>query len=459
MARTLPKPHPPSKPKTNRTREPPHTPQTGAPLPPHRAHIGPPRALIPTEIVPRLNHQPPKPLPDACLYFQVHQPSRLLPSGPADDRDLSREDHPMNAAILDRVAERCYLPANRMFQRMIAKHGGRFRMALSISGTLIDQLKQYRPDVLASFQELVAGGGVELLAETYYHSLAFVYSNKEFERQVDLHLNTLEDLFHIRPRVFSNTELIYNDAIAAKAETMGFDGVVAEGVEWNLSGNSPNFLYRAPRTARVKTLPRNLQLSDDLGFRFAQPEWPDYPLTPRKFARWLGESPGDIVNLFMGYETIGEHQSAESGIFDFWENLPEAVENAGLQWVTPTEAVELYRASQEYSCKHLTSWTDGEHDLSAWTANSMQHNAIERLHALEDKIHAANDPDLTHIWGKMQTSNHLHWMSTKHGADGSGHSPLIPYPSPREAHQRFIAVLDGLESKLDRTINSTPRVA
>ena len=391
-------------------------------------------------------------MPDICLYFQVHQPNRLLArDAPRLGGPLAFEDEAMDAAVLGRVCDTCYLPANRMFQRLIARHGGRFRMALSISGTLIDQLERHRPDVLDSFRELVAGGAVELLAETYYHSLAFLHSNKEFDRQVDLHLEKIEEIFHVRPRVFRNTELIYSDAIAAKAETLGFDGVLAEGVERNLKGKSPNFLYRAPQTARIKTLLRNSWLSDDLGFRFSEPAWQDHPLTPEKFSAWLADSPGDLVNLFMGYETIGEHQHADTGIFRFWETLPDAVEEAGLQWVTPTEAVELYRASREYPCRFLTSWTDGERDLSAWTDNSMQREAIARLHDLEKDVIAANDATLTHAWAKLQTSNHFHWMSTKGGADGGAHSPLIPYPSPREAHARFMRVLDDLEAELKAT--------
>ena len=185
----------------------------------------------------------------------------------------------MNREILSKVAEKCYLPANRMFKRLIEANEGRFRIALSLSGTVIEQMQLYRPDVLESFQELVASGGVELLAETYYHSLAFVHSNKEFERQVELHLQKIEEVFFVRPRVFRNTELIYNDAIAAKAEMMGFDGIIAEGVERNLVGRSPNFLYRAPDTAKIKTLLRNIPLSDDLGFRFSDAAWPEYPLT------------------------------------------------------------------------------------------------------------------------------------------------------------------------------------
>lgn len=376
-------------------------------------------------------------MPDICLYFQVHQPNRLSAPGiPA-----VAEDDDLNAAILSRVAEQCYLPANRMFQRLIREQAGRFRFALSISGTAIGQMERHRPDVLQSFQELVAGGGVELLAETHHHSLAFIHSNKEFDRQVDLHLEKLEQIFHVRPRVFRNTELIYNDAIAAKAETMGFDGILAEGVERNLKGKSPNFLYRAPETARIKTLLRNSWLSDDIGFRFSDPSWQDHPLSTSKYASWLADSPGDLVNLFLGYETIGAHQPAATGIFGFWEQLPDALIEAGLQWVTPSEAVDLYRAAREYPCRLLTSWTDAERDLSAWTGNAMQREALARVYELGKKIAARNEPVLTEAWARLQTSNHFHWMSTKPGA-GAIHRP---YPSAKDAHRRLVDAVEHLE--------------
>ncbi len=390
-------------------------------------------------------------MPDVCLYFQVHQPNRLLPYDFFRiGENATYEDEAMNAEILSKVAENCYLPANRMFKRLIEENEGRFRMALSISGVVIEQLQRYRPDVLESFQQLVATGGVELLAETYYHSLAFVHSNKEFDRQVELHLQMLEEVFSVRPRVFRNTELIYNDAIAAKAETMGFDGVIAEGIEWNLNGQSPNFPYRAPTTARIKTLLRNHGLSDDLGFRIVDPAWSEYPLTPAKFTGWLAECDGDVVNLFMDYETIGEHQSKDTGIFDFWEAMPSAVDEAGLQWVTPSEAVDLYRASREYSSQKLSSWADQERDLSAWMGNVMQQEAIAKVHRLEAEILAANDPELTDIWAKMQTSDHFYWMSTKGGTDGSIHSYITPYPSPYDAYIYFMNVLADLQIRLRR---------
>jgi alpha-amylase len=390
-------------------------------------------------------------MPDVCLYFQVHQPNRLLPYDFFKiGENATYEDEAMNLEILNKVAEKCYLPANRMFQRLVEQNDGRFRMALSISGTLIEQLERHRPDVLESFKDLVASGSVELLAETYYHSLSFVHSNKEFDRQVDMHLEKLEDVFHVRPRVFRNTELIYNDAIAAKAETMGFDGIIAEGVEWNLDGQSPNFLYRAPTTARIKTLLRNIPLSDDLGFRFSDRNWPEFPLTPEKFASWLTECEGDVVNLFMDYENIGEHQWEDTGIFEFWKTMPEAVAEAGLQWVTPSEAVELYRASREYSSERLSSWADAERDLSAWMGNVMQQEAIAKVHGLEHKILAVNDPALTDTWAKMQTSDHFYWMSTKGGTDGSVHSYFTPYPSPYDAYIYFMNVLADLQIRLRR---------
>lgn len=391
-------------------------------------------------------------MPDVCLYFQVHQPNRLIPY------DFFRigehafyEDDGLNGEILSKVAEKCYLPANALFQKAIKQSRGRFRMALSISGTVIEQMEHHRPDVLKSFQDLVATGNVELLAETYYHSLAILHSKKEFERQVERHLDKLEDVFQIRPRVFRNTELIYNDAIAAKVETMGFDGIIAEGIEQNLDGQSPNFTYRAPTTARIKTLLRNHVLSDDLGFRIVDPSWSEYPLTAEKFARWLAACDGDVVNLFMDYETIGEHQSKDTGIFDFWEAMPGAIEEAGLQWVTPSESVELYRASREYSSQKLSSWADKERDLSAWMGNTMQQEAIAKVHRLESEILAANDPELTDIWAKMQTSDHFYWMSTKGGTDGNIHTYFTPYPSPYDAYIYFMNVLADLQIRLRRT--------
>jgi alpha-amylase len=390
-------------------------------------------------------------MPHACLYFQVHQPNRLIPY------DFFRigqhafyEDDGLNAEVLSKVAEKCYLPVNALFKKAIEKTHGRFRMTLSISGTVIEQMQHHRPDVLKSFQDLVATGSVELLAETYYHSLAILHSKKEFERQVERHLETLESVFHVRPRVFRNTELIYNNAIAAQAETMGFDGIMAEGVPWVLNGQSPNHVYRAPYVTRLKTLLRNAPLSDDLGFRFSDQNWSEWPLTPEKFAGWVKQAPGDVVNLFMDYETIGEHQWKDSGVFEFWEKLPEVMLDQGVHWVTPGEVVDLFSAHREYDCHWPTSWADAERDLSAWTGNVMQQEAIAKIHRLEEEVLAAKDPDLAHVWAKLQTSDHFYWMSTKGGTDGSVHQYFSPYSSPYDAYIYFMNALGDLQVRLRR---------
>jgi alpha-amylase len=388
---------------------------------------------------------PPKPMPDVCLYFQVHQPHRLLTK--QGGKSPFREDDKLNAEILNRVADNCYLPANEMFRNRIEENHGLFRMALSISGTVIEQFRKFRPDVLKSFQELVATGGVELLAETYYHSLAFLHSDKEFQRQSDMHLDLMEDCFAVRPRVFRNSELIYNNSIAARAETLGFEGILAEGTPAFTDGISPNFLYRAPDTARIKTLMRNHTLSDDLAFRFSDPSWGGFPLTWEKFTSWVGKSPGDLVNLFMDYESIGEHQKKEQGIYEFWKKVPEVLIESGSQWVTPAEAVTIYPARREYDCPKATSWADAERDLSAWAGNAMQREALAKIRELESPVMATGDKEIIGTWGRLQSSDHLYWMSTKGGSDGQVTSYFSPYPSAKVAHDVFMRALGDLEKQ------------
>lgn len=388
-------------------------------------------------------------MPDVCLYFQVHQPHRLLAAVPEGGIDPPYEDDALNREILNRVADNCYLPANAMFKKRIQESHGLFRMALSITGTVIEQFRKFRPDVLESFQELVATGGVELLAETHSHSLAFVYSEKEFQRQIDLHLDLMEECFSVRPSVLRNSELIYNNAIAAKAETLGFDGIIAEGTPAFIGAHSPNFLYRAPDTARIKTLLRNHPLSNDLAFRFSDPSWGGYPLTWEKFSTWINQSPGDLVNLFMDYESIGEHQKKEQGIYEFWRKVPEILVESGSQWVTPSEAVSIYPAKNEYNCTEITSWADAERDLSAWTGNDWQKEAVAKIRALEEPIMASGETSLIDAWARLQSSDHLYWMSTKGGSDGAVTNYFSPYKSPQIAHEVFMRALTDLQKRAD----------
>ena len=383
-------------------------------------------------------------MPDVCLYFQVHQPHRLV----ADEASPPCENDALNREILNRVADKCYLPANAMFKKRIEENHGLFRMALSISGTVIEQFKKFRPDVLESFQELVSTGGVELLAETYYHSLAFVYSDTEFQRQADMHLDLMEECFSVTPRVFRNSELIYNNAIAAKAETLGFEGIIAEGTPAFTGRHSPNYVYLPPATARIKTLLRNHTLSNDLAFRFSDPSWGGYPLTWEKFTGWIGQSPGDIINLFMDYESIGEHQKREQGIYEFWRKVPEILIESGSQWVTPAEAVSIYPAKEEYDCPGVTSWADAERDLSAWTGNAMQKEALAAIRALGEPVIASGDGQLIGTWGRLQSSDHLYWMSTKQGSDGEVKNYFSPYRSAEEAHRIFMRAVSDLGKRV-----------
>lgn len=388
-------------------------------------------------------------MPDICLYFQLHQPDRLLSCSAMRAGNMNAtHDELMNAGMLGQVAEKCYLPANRMFRQLIRKHRGRFRIAMSISGTLIDQMERCRPDVLESFQQLVASGGVELVAETYHHSLAFLHSNKEFDRQVDCHLERLEQVFHVRPRVFRNTGLAYNDALAANAEKMGFDGILAEGVDRNLRGHTPNHLYRAPETARIKTLLRNARLSDDLALRFSDRSWANHPLTPDEFASWLADSPGDVVNLFLPYESIGAFHEDAYEVFRFWEVLPDAVDYAGLQWVAPSEAVELYRASREYACPTLTSWMGADQDMTPWIGNTMQHEAFAKLAEMEKEVLATGDAELLDAWARLLSSNHFLWMSAKGCADGGNVREMYPYADPADARDRFMSAMEKLHARV-----------
>ncbi|MGJ8634315.1 MAG: glycoside hydrolase family 57 protein [Luteolibacter sp.] len=390
-------------------------------------------------------------MPDVCLYFQVHQPHRLLSSGaggtdfapPYQDKNLNRE-------ILNRIADKCYLPANEMFTERIRKSKGLFRMALSLSGTVIEQFREFRPDVLESFRKLVSTGGVELLAETYYHSLAFVYSGKEFQRQVDMHLDLMEECFSVRPQVFRNSELIYNNTIAAKAETLGFEGVLAEGTPAFTGKHSPNFIYHAVETARIKTLLRNHTLSNDLALRFSDPSWGGYPLTWEKFTSWINQSPGDVINLFMDYESIGEHNKKENGIYEFWKNVPEVLIESGSQWVTPSEAASIYSPRKEYDCGKVTSWADDERDLSAWTGNAMQKEALKKLCGIEEKVLSSGDAELISTFGQLQSSDHLYWMSTKGGSDGDIKNYFSPYANAQEAMRIFMAAVDDLENRADK---------
>jgi len=388
-----------------------------------------------------------------CFYFQVHQPFRIRNYSFFDigwNHDYF--DDPKNREILNKVADKCYLRTNQKMLELIERHKGRFRISYSISGTAIEQFEKYRPDVLQSFINLANTGCVEFLAETYYHSLSFVHSKQEFKRQVDKHTGLIKKYFNQTPSTFRNTELIYNNELAAFIEGLGFKGILCEGVDRLLAGRSPNFLYRPViGSPEVKLLLKNHLLSDDIAFRFSDRGWAQFPLTADKFANWVYQvaGHGETINLFMDYETFGEHQWESTGIFDFLDQMPGQILNhPDFNFKTPSEVVEAYPTRGIYDAHDFISWADTERDLSAWLSNSMQREAFRQVYSLEEKIKACSDKELLCDWEKMQTSDHYYYMCTKFWNDGDVHKYFSPYDSPYDAYMYFMNAFSDLECRL-----------
>jgi alpha-amylase len=388
--------------------------------------------------------------PSICLYFQVHQPYRLI------EYDFFRigehahyENRPLNEGVLHKVCDRCYLPVCRLFQRLIDESDGQFCFALSLSGVLMEQLAELRPDVLESFRRLVATGRVEILGETYYHSLASLFSEAEFREQVRLHGAMVETHFGVKPTVFRNTELVYSNQVAVLAEELGFRGVLAEGVTWLLSPRSPNHIFSPPTGGPPRLLLRNAGLSDDFAFRFSDATWKEYPVTPSKALAWVRESGGEVANLFMDLESLGEHQELETGIFQFWEGFVRAGVAAGIEFLCPGEAVDSLVAERIYDCPRVSSWADHERDASAWLGGPMQEEAASKIFSMEAAIRATGNQELLESWRRLQTSDHLHYMSTKGGTDGMVHDHFRPYESPYDAYIYFMNALADLQIRVD----------
>ena len=388
-----------------------------------------------------------------CFYFQVHQPYRLRHYTFFDiGADAFYEDENANCDILLKVARKCYLPMNTLLLSLIRRHEGRFKVSFSLSGTALDQFVAYAPELIQSYRELVATGCVELLSETYNHSLAFLYSPEEFREQVRLHDDRIEELFGVRPTVFRNTELIYNNALARTVEDMGYAAILAEGADHVLGWRSPNYVYRPAGCGRLKLLLKNYRLSDDIAFRFSDRNWPEFPLTAEKFAHWAGTAAlsGDLINLFMDYETFGEHQWEASGIFQFMEALPDRLLRLpGFRFVTPSEAAAEHEPVAELDVHNFMSWADAERDLTAWLGNDMQHDAIETVYRMEERVKARRDDGLLRTWRRLQTSDHFYYMCTKWFADGDVHSYFNPYGSPYDAYINYMNVMADFALRLD----------
>ncbi|HSW97839.1 MAG TPA: glycoside hydrolase family 57 protein [Candidatus Saccharimonadales bacterium] len=391
-----------------------------------------------------------------CFYFQVHQPRRIkkynifhIGSDHEYFNDAS-ETNLNNKRILEKVSNKCYLPTNAVLYDLV-KEFPEFKISFSFSGVFLEQLEEYAPKVLESFQKLVATGNVEILSETYYHSLSFLHSKKEFKEQVDLHTKKIKKLFGKTPQIFRNTELIYNNELAQEIEKMGYKGIITEGADHILEWRSPNFVYQPKGTSAMKLLLKNYKLSDDVAFRFSSKEWVEHPLTAPKYAQWVNaiNGNGNILNLFMDYETFGEHQWEDTGIFDFLRALPkEILKHPDNSFVTPSEAIAAFPAMGEIDIPNYISWADVERDLSAWLSNDMQHDAMQKIYDLEDIIRKSGDQKLIDDWRYLQTSDHFYYMCTKWFNDGDVHKYFNPYESPYDAYISFMNVLSDITLRL-----------
>lgn len=389
-----------------------------------------------------------------CLYFQVHQPYRLRRYNYFDvGREHRYFDEVRNRELLRRVADKCYLPATAMLARLLARHPS-FAVSFSLSGCLLEQLHDDAPDVLEAFRSLAAdaGGRVELLAETSHHSLAWLASPEEFAAQIALHRQSIVETFGREPRVFRNTELIYSDALAGVLEENGYTGVLADGVAPLLGDRSPHHVYRAATPNGLPLLLRDSRLSDDIAFRFSDRSWSEYPLTPEKYARWIAGLRGDVLSLFMDFETFGEHQWRETGIFEFFEGwVSRHLAQRGARFLTPSTAIATLPCREALSAPGTLSWADEARDVSAWQGNDLQKDALKKLFSLEARVRAAASDDLQRDFRRLSTSDHFYYMATKSAADGDVHAYFSPYESPYEAYMAFMHVVSDLERRLPRT--------
>ncbi|MEI6237552.1 MAG: glycoside hydrolase family 57 protein [Candidatus Saccharibacteria bacterium] len=393
-----------------------------------------------------------------CLYLHVHQPYRIKHYTIFDtgvDHNYFNDETPgvdtNNEFIIHKVAEKSYLPTNAVLQDLLEQHPD-FKLSLSISGTVIEQFEAWAPDVLESFKKLVSTGRVEILAETYHHSLAFFYSRAEFEEQVAMHRKKIQDIFGLTPTVFRNTELSYNNDLAFWADKAGYKGIITEGWDKILGWRSPNFMYRPTYTDNIRLLMKNYRLSDDIAFRFGDRNWSEWPLTADKFADWLGAA-GDnaqVYNLFMDYETFGEHQWADSGVFEFLKALPEywKATRQDRTFMTLSEAIDNFDPVDKVDVPYTITWADTERDLSAWLGNSMQQQAINALYGLKDPIIQTGDWALIEDWRRLQTSDHFYYMCTKWFSDGDIHAYFSPYETPYEAFTNFMNAWHDLKFRL-----------
>ena len=391
-----------------------------------------------------------------CFYFQVHQPFRLKRYRFFDlGHDHYYYDDFSNESIMRKVAEKCYLPANEVILDLILKHKGKFKVSFSLTGLVINQFRLYAPEVLESFKKLADTGMVEFLAETDSHSLVSLKRRSEFERQVNAHKEMMKEYLGVETTSFRNTELIYSDQIGAWVADMGFKAMLTEGAKHVLGWKSPNFLYCNSLNPRLKVLLRNFVLSDDIAFRFSNKGWNEWPLTADKYASWLNKlaPKSELVNVFLDYETFGEHNWIETGIFEFLNHMPGSIlKKTPYRFMTPTEVADNLQPVSAISVPSPISWADEERDITAWHGNELQAAALDKLYELTDKVNQCNDNQIKKDWEYLQASDHFYYMATKFFSDGAVHAYFNPYETPYDAFMNYMNVLSDFEIRLNRLI-------
>jgi len=387
-----------------------------------------------------------------CFYFQIHQPHRLKRYRFFNiGGDHYYYDDFANEDFIQQVAEVSFVPANRLMLEMIKEYNGKFKVAFSISGIALDQMEIYAPEVIDGFKELADTGCVEFLSETQGHSLASLIDPEGFKKQVKEHDDKIESLFGQRPKVFRNTELIYSDDIAMLVHEMGFKGMLCPGAKRTLGWKSPNYVYQSAVQPKLKLLMRNPKFSDDIGSRFSNYDWSDYPLTADKFINWIAAAPKEeqVINLFMNYETLGNFQKKSSGIFDFMRALPRFAAEKNIGFATPSEIFGMLKPVDMISSMHPISWIGEEKDIASWLGNTLQQEAFNKLYEIAERVSLSQSRRLLQDWTYLQSSDHFYYMGTKNNL------PFSPYSSPYEAFNTYMNVLSDFKERVDSEFPSS----
>lgn len=393
-----------------------------------------------------------------CFYFEVHQPFRI---NHYRIKEISKHkpyfNDESNAQIFHKVAKKCYWPAGLLLASLLRNFPTQFKVTFSMSGTFLEQCKLYDPKLLELYQDILSLPNTEIICETSHHSLAALCDKEEFFTQIEIQKKTIQELFHKVPTAFRNTELIYSDTIGELITQAGFAVCLLEGWEPFIpQGWNPHHVFHHPTLPQLKLLPKSYKLSDDLAFRFSNQAWNEWPLTASKYKTWyekLLDGQHEFVGLFMDYETFGEHQWAETGIFEFLEHfISSMTQDNRFEFLTITEVAEKFNPRAAMGVDRPLSWADTERDISAWLGNRIQEDALQKAYKLKPMIYELNHSDILAEWRKLLTSDHFYYMCIKWSHDGDVHKYFSPFDSPYEAYLDYVNILEDLEIKCQKLL-------